>query len=220
MYCRRDSWGDGKDFFQSKSTGGNWVLSTRGEYEYELVWRNPLNIYLILIEQNLSELPKKLSYALRFPNELRIPSRQVRTWLTNTFHPLSLEPRYTERHDGGIPSYSGEGFLTIQNAIARAFVKLHSDREIPILFLQRLPIPSFKELQSKMHHFYIIAGFLYMFVSMVIAIVTEKEKQLAEAMKIMGLTQMLQWMAWFLKSMITLSISISLAVLLLSVSRF
>lgn len=71
-----------------------------------------------------------------------------------------------------------------------------------------------------MHHFYIIAGFLYMFVSMVIAIVTEKEKQLAEAMKIMGLTQMLQWMAWFLKSMITLSISISLAVLLLSVSRF
>lgn len=146
---------------------------------------------------------------------------KVPTWLTDTLYPPSSIPRDTDNRDyryGGIPLYFGQGFLTIQDAIARAFVKLQSGHEMPSLFLQRLPIPSFKQPQAGLHVF-VILGCAYSFVSMVIAIVTEKEKQLTEKMRIMGLTQIIQWMAWFLSSMITWSISISLIVLLMSVRR-
>lgn len=48
-------------------------------------------------------------------------------------------------------------------------------------------------------------------------IVYEKEKQLKMAMEIMGLSNCLQWFAWFVRTMIIMLISITLIVLSLKV---
>lgn len=51
-------------------------------------------------------------------------------------------------------------------------------------------------------------------------ITVEKEKQLKEAMKIMGLPSGLHWLAWFVKIMLFQIITISLMVVLLKVSWY
>lgn len=66
--------------------------------------------------------------------------------------------------------------------------------------------------------FIILLPYVFMCVNTVRAIVTEKEKQLSEMMKIMGLTSMLQWASWFTQTMITSTISLSLIVVVLWVS--
>jgi uncharacterized membrane protein len=51
-------------------------------------------------------------------------------------------------------------------------------------------------------------------------ITTEKEKQLKEAMKIMGLANWLHWTAWFVKCILFLIVTITCMVVLLTVSSF
>ncbi|KAL1395380.1 hypothetical protein pipiens_011301, partial [Culex pipiens pipiens] len=60
-------------------------------------------------------------------------------------------------------------------------------------------------------------SFFYPCIVMVKHITAEKEKQLKESMKIMGLSSWLQWSAWFAKNMLLLMISISLITVLLCV---
>lgn len=169
-------------------------------------------------------MPKHLSYSLRFPNNLRAGGG---TWQTNQLYfPLSEIPRAEEDNEGASPHYYREGFVPIQNAIARAFVKLKSANRLPpTVHLQRFPIPSrtntFQEVfrsVAKYVVFLILLAFASICVNTVRAIVMEKEKQLSETMKIMGLSSSLQWASWFLRTMTSLCISISLMVIMLSVS--
>lgn len=61
------------------------------------------------------------------------------------------------------------------------------------------------------------SSILYFFVNTVRFIAMEKEKQLKEAMKIMGLPNWLHWTGWFIKSMSYFVIVISLMVIVLKV---
>lgn len=63
----------------------------------------------------------------------------------------------------------------------------------------------------------IVLSFVYPCINTVKFIAAEKEKQLKEAMKIMGLSNWLHWTGWFLRSMTYMTISISLIVMLLKV---
>lgn len=136
--------------------------------------------------------------------------------------------RDTADNDGAAPHYFREGFVPIQNAIARAIVKLKSANLMPpTVLLQRLPIPSTTEtIQTvflKAANSLLLAvliAFAYICVNAVRAIVTEKESQLCEMMKIMGLSSSLQWASWFVRTMTSMTISITLIVILLSVSSF
>lgn len=64
----------------------------------------------------------------------------------------------------------------------------------------------------------ILLSFFYPCVVMVKHITMEKEKQLKEAMKIMGLPNWLHWSAWFVKNILLLIISISLITILICVT--
>lgn len=66
--------------------------------------------------------------------------------------------------------------------------------------------------------FVILMSLIYPTTNLVKCIATEKELQLKEAMKIMGLPNWLHWTGWFVKSMIFLTLTISLIVLLLKVN--
>lgn len=63
----------------------------------------------------------------------------------------------------------------------------------------------------------IMLSFVYPCTNTVKFIAAEKERQLKEAMKIMGLPNWLHWSGWFARSMIFMTISISLMVVLLKV---
>lgn len=185
--------------------------------------------------RNITELPRQLEFSLRFPHELR--TRFPKTggftisnhWQTSNRFPIVLSegPRYRWENDGGIPcGYYREGFIPMQAAISRAFIKTMKsnigfpESEVPKIYLQRFPYPAYLDdvllvgLESFIPLFMVVS-FLYTSINIVKYITVEKEKQLKEAMKIMGLPNWLHWTAWFIKSITFLTITISLIVLIL-----
>ena len=52
------------------------------------------------------------------------------------------------------------------------------------------------------------------------AIVYEKEQRLKEVMKMMGLSNAVHWVAWFITSLCVMSITVGLLVIILKVSGF
>lgn len=64
----------------------------------------------------------------------------------------------------------------------------------------------------------ILIAFFYTCINTVKYITIEKERQLKEAMKIMGLSNWLHWTAWFVRCLILLLITISLITLLMTAS--
>ena len=90
------------------------------------------------------------------------------------------------------------------------------------LSLQRFPYPPFvidlllQGLQALVSLF-ILLSFVYPCINIIKYITTEKEKQLKEAMKIMGLDSWLHWTAWFVKCFIYMIITVTLMTILLKV---
>ncbi|XP_059614826.1 phospholipid-transporting ATPase ABCA3 isoform X2 [Phlebotomus argentipes] len=184
---------------------------------------------------SLGGLPDHMNYAVRFPAELR--SRQNEedilgaNWQTGRLFPefQSIGPRNRNHSDGGIPpGYYREGFAAIQHAVSVTFIemkKINPETIIPTIFLQRFPYPPFTrdvllEVITLIIPFMILASFLIPCINNVKYITLEKEKQLKEVMKIMGLPNWLHWTAWFCKIMIFFLISITLITILLKVSWF
>ncbi len=165
-------------------------------------------IYKLPYSQTLNELPNELSYSLRFPSELRttdLPSRErpdKYNWKTNNIFPTDdyNSPRHLDLQDGGPPSYHNEGFLSIQNAVARAFIaKNNTTTQMPEVMVKRFPYPAhalntFLYLLQTIVPLFVLFSFSYSFANAVRFIAIEKEKQLKEAMKIMGLPSWLHWL--------------------------
>ncbi|KAL5277954.1 ABCA3.2 family protein [Megaselia abdita] len=169
---------------------------------------------------NITEYPKHLDFALRFPSELRSSSQYtfIFNWLTNQLFPtFELPgPRNKDDVDGGIPSgYIREGFLPIQNAISRAFIKEASTEKItklPEIVVQRYPYPEYLNdplLQGleTMVSMIILLSYIYPVSYTIKSITLEKEKQLKEVMKIMGLKNWIHWAAWFVKGFVMIGFS-------------
>lgn len=177
--------------------------------------------------KNYAQLPTHLVYALRFPGELRTggPNPLVFNWQTGNSEPIARRngPRVRTSPDGGVPpGYPREGFAPIQNAIARHFLRMQTADtvQMPSIKLQRYPFPAFRQdnllnILEMLMPILIVLSFIYPCINTVRAIATEKERQLKEAMKIMGLSSWLHWMGWFLRSLVYMIVSISLIVLLL-----
>ncbi|KAJ6646771.1 Phospholipid-transporting ATPase ABCA3 [Pseudolycoriella hygida] len=182
---------------------------------------------------SINEMPKDLSYSLKFPSELRttdLPSvnkPHEYNWHTDLLFDGNMNlPRYLGYEDGGPPSYHDEGFLAIQNAVARAFISINGNRtQMPDVLVKRFPYPAYTSneywgiLQVILPLIFLFS-FNFSFSNAVRFIATEKERQLKEAMKIMGLPNWLHWLSWFLRSMIMLTISVVLIVILLKIPMF
>lgn len=173
--------------------------------------------------QNTTELPKKLQYALRFPNKLR--RSYGANWQTNMIFPIGSmnTPREKYSSTGGSPSYRDEGFLWIQNTIAEAILR-NSNKAVkmPFIQMQRFPYPpyiedSFLTAYGIFVAYLIFLSFIYPCVNIVRYIAVEKEKQLKEAMKIMGLPNWLHWLGWFIKAFIYMLVIITIITILLKV---
>lgn len=173
-----------------------------------------------------TQFTKKLSYSLRFPARLRDKlafSNEI-NWNTNQIFPSTAFDRPETASD----MYYTEKFLSIQNSIACNFIKslnsIPEIPEIPDIFVQAMPYPAYTNdpfllfMQSVGPVFFLFC-FNYTFMSTIRFVSTEKEKQLKEAMKIMGLPLWIHWFSWFVRTIIMLSISMIGITILLKVKQ-
>ncbi|KAF5269887.1 hypothetical protein FQR65_LT05685 [Abscondita terminalis] len=172
-------------------------------------------------------IQKQLSVVLRFPGELN--------WETDKIFPIYYVPGIKDGalNEGGPPNYYREGFLLLQEHLSHSIIRYHKkiannsdyDRASVPIRLQRLPYPKYTSdfLLSSLDIFIgtvFMLSFVYTCINIVKIITTEKELQLKETMKIMGLPNWLHWTAWFFKSFITILISIIIMTILLTVKWY
>ncbi|EDW27108.1 GL16575 [Drosophila persimilis] len=177
-------------------------------------------------------LPDDFSFALRFPSELRTATIAIaNTWLTMRLFPsIDLTgPRNEPEEDGGIPvGYLREGFLPLQHVLSMSYLRQKAEElslnvTLPEVWMQRYPFPAYifdllLEGMSSIMSLIILLSFIYPCTYITKYITAEKEKQLKEVMKIMGLSNWLHWTAWFVKSFIMLTISAILIAILVKIN--
>ncbi|XP_023309746.1 ATP-binding cassette sub-family A member 3-like [Anoplophora glabripennis] len=132
--------------------------------------------------------------------------------------------------DFNIKDYHDEGFLAIQHFLAIAIIsakektdpkELLSKNKFPLISMRRYPHPDFVEdnigfYLSNVIAFILVLCFVQPFTNIIKSITLEKEKQLKESMKIMGLPNWLHWAAWYVKCFICLLLIAILVILILT----
>nr|XP_036672326.1 retinal-specific phospholipid-transporting ATPase ABCA4 [Drosophila suzukii] len=173
--------------------------------------------------------PLNLNYSIRFPSELRtMQGPLIETWSTSRCY-LSYDgsgPRNREEPDGGVPvGYIREGFLPIQHALTMSWLSLASgikDNDLPNIHLQRFPYRAYTHdpLLSGLRQllpFVILLSFIYPCSTVTKYITAEKELQLKEIMKLIGVHNWLHWVAWFVKSYAMLMLVVFFIMLLIMI---
>ncbi|CAB3224162.1 unnamed protein product [Arctia plantaginis] len=181
-----------------------------------------------------TELPVNLSYSLRFPERPRQNSFYKiggRDWKTDLVFPNYelTGPRFPFSYEGGNdPGYVNEWFIALQHSISTELISRSTGQDIHSLFdvlVQRFPHPPYWEDNSMavlklLFPMFVMLSTSYSAINIVRAIVVEKELQLKESMKIMGLPTWLHWTAWFWKQFIFQVLIAILMTILLKVHWF
>lgn len=187
--------------------------------------------------QHKKSLPKQLNYTIRLPQYFDL----------GTIYPyFTLSKRVHDKTNATYSNYYESCFLTIQNNIERAFIQMQSTKDEPQpTSLRRFPYPSvnydffLESFAADIFPFFIVIAFLYttkviIKVAYILAdknryssstvfiffhqnVATERESQMKETMKIMGLTSLHYWLAWFAKCFLMISVAITFFVIFLTV---
>uniref|UniRef100_A0A5F5PEQ8 ATP binding cassette subfamily A member 3 n=1 Tax=Equus caballus TaxID=9796 RepID=A0A5F5PEQ8_HORSE len=184
-------------------------------------------------------LPLAVKYHLRFSYTRRNYMwtqtgssflKETEGWHTSSLFPLfpNPGPREPASPDGGEPGYIREGFLAVQHAVDRAIMQYHANASTRQLFekltviAKRFPYPPFISdpflvaIQYQLP-LLLMLSFTYTSLTIIRAVVQEKEKKLKEYMRMMGLSSWLHWSAWFLLFFLFLLIAVSFMTLLFCV---
>lgn len=157
---------------------------------------------------------KNIKYALRF-NELKTP-------VTNR-----VQSRYPTVGPGTFAGYFYyySGFVHLQDIIDRAFIEFKSNATFSSeTFIQQFPVPaynvdSFATSIGSIMPIIMILAWIYSISILVKSIVYEKEQRLKEYMKMMGLSNSMHWLAWFITSFSMFSLSALLITFILKVGN-
>ncbi|CAK6444803.1 unnamed protein product [Pipistrellus nathusii] len=184
-------------------------------------------------------LPLAVKYHLRFSYTRRnyiwtqtgsFFVKETEGWHTTSLFPLfpNPGPREPASPDGGEPGYIREGFLAVQHAVDRAIMQYHTNASTHQLFekltviAKRFPYPPFISdpflvaIQYQLP-LLLMLSFIYTSLTIIRAVVQEKERKLKEYMRMMGLSSWLHWMAWFLLFFLFLLVAVSFMTLLFCV---
>ncbi|KAF5277492.1 hypothetical protein FQR65_LT03829 [Abscondita terminalis] len=184
---------------------------------------------------NKTNFPGQVKVVIRFPGELRVlPTRKIQdisvySWKTNILFPSyqTPGPRDFKNNEGPSPEYNKEGFLKLQMRIALDIINNLSNRTIPNIDikLRRFPHPPWIS-DNLLSAFRLVVAMVimisteYICINNVRAVTTENEKQLKEAMRIMGLPNWLHWLAWFVNNFVLMLIAEVLVLILLKINWF
>ncbi|XP_058536334.1 phospholipid-transporting ATPase ABCA3 [Ochotona princeps] len=181
-------------------------------------------------------LPLAVKYHLRFSYTRRnyiwtqsgsFLLKETEGWHTTSLFPLfpNPGPREPSSPDGGEPGYIREGFLAVQHAVDRAIMQYHANASAHQLFqkltvvVKRFPYPPFIQdpflvaIQYQLP-LLLMLSFTYASLTIVRALVQEKQHKLKEYMRMLGLDSWLHWSAWFLVFFLVLLVVVSLMTLL------
>ncbi|KAF9424045.1 hypothetical protein HW555_000754 [Spodoptera exigua] len=224
------------DWIKSRITIQSYKNSheTRGIYIEEENTRKVLAV--IEFDDKLygaEALSNNLSYSLRFPERPRLNSffqTGGRTWRTDAVFPIfeTPGPRFSKSWEGGNdPGYVNEMFIALQQVISTELISRSTGVDMSEfrVYLQRYPHPPYikdmaLDLLQFMFPMFIMLSFSYTAINITRAVTVEKELQLKETMKIMGLPTWLHWTAWTCKQFVFLLVSASLTVILLKINWF
>ncbi|XP_058142595.1 phospholipid-transporting ATPase ABCA3 [Dasypus novemcinctus] len=184
-------------------------------------------------------LPLAVKYHLRFSCTRRnymwthtdsVFLKETEGWHTTSLFPLfpNPGPREPAAADGGEPGYIREGFLAVQHAVDKAIMQYHANASAAQLFekvtvvVKRFPYPPFISdpfliaIQYQLP-LLLVLSFTYTSLTIVRAVVQEKERKLKEYMRMMGLRGWLHWGAWFLTFLLLLTMAVAFMTLLFCV---
>ncbi|KYB28525.1 ATP-binding cassette sub-family A member 3-like Protein [Tribolium castaneum] len=168
------------------------------------------------------KLPDNLNINLRLPSE-NYTTNDIQPWFTNLRYPLDLTsgPRNYWEDVAEEPGYESRGFLYLQTFITLA---LTNNSQSPKILINRFSYPKWSEdkFYSKKSEtltgFLLVCAFTYTVNNLAKDITTEKEKQLKESMKVMGLPGWLHWLAWFLRGLLLTLVTVILMTVLLKIA--
>ncbi|KAG8175444.1 hypothetical protein JTE90_026867 [Oedothorax gibbosus] len=146
------------------------------------------------------------------------------SWFTELAFPMfpALGPRNKDQGWGGNPGYMSQGFLSVQHAISKNFMKNLSQTQDLQFELQmcRYPYPPYRDdafILVLQYFFPMIICFSFFFPAVNIVKYIVKEKKLKEAMKMMGLSKWLHWTAWYIKYILFMFLSCCIITSLLGI---
>ncbi|CAC5380658.1 ABCA3 [Mytilus coruscus] len=163
-------------------------------------------------------------------NQKLNPIKDDTNWFTQYMFPLyqRIGPR-SNITCGGDPGYVREGFTALQTSISQSIITMIANETASQtrlnnieLGLHRHPYPPYNDdkyvlVIQQQFPLILILSFVLVALSIVKDIVHEKERKLKESMKMMGLSNWLHWMAWFIKYTVFLFITVLIMTILLAV---
>ncbi|XP_072043597.1 phospholipid-transporting ATPase ABCA3-like [Amphiura filiformis] len=183
---------------------------------------------------SLDRLPTNITYSIRLKSGQRnIPfddlfenaDGNVSQWKTDQRFPAFQLPGPREKYRtwGGSPGYMREGFLSLQHAVDKALIQSQNlTTDNVTVNMRRYPYPPYNDdlmivvIQTQFP-FLVLVSLVFTALNITRSVVHEKERKLKESMKMMGLNNWLHWVAWFLKYLLFLFISVFLMTLFYSV---
>lgn len=154
-----------------------------------------------------------LNVSLRFP-EFRIAEGFNTSWLTNNVFPphfgVHINPLDAFDDTGPAPYYQKKGFLVLQEALSRTFIKLFNrSAVIPDIYMQRFPHPSWNSKEvydSKVTIFNIVVfmflSFMLLFIGVIKLTSLEKEFQVKQLLETAGVHNWMLWTSYFIRSLL------------------
>lgn len=163
-----------------------------------------------------NDMPQFVKYKIRQDVDFTPGTNRIRRWYWRPGPADSFSDR----------RYFNFGFLYLQDLIDRALMKLMLNESVdePGVYLQEFPYPCY--VQDKFVRFIggtmpLVKTLAWIFtVAMIIkGVVHEKERRLKEVMKVMGLSNGVHWVAWFINSSALMLVTILLLVVVLKFGR-
>ncbi|XP_074655833.1 ATP-binding cassette sub-family A member 2-like [Tubulanus polymorphus] len=157
-------------------------------------------------------LPNHVTYKIRQNASLTASTKLIR--------PQNWNPG--PRGAGQDFGYYKYGFLWLQDAIERAIIDVLAGRDVvePGTYLHQFPYPCFFKDQFLVMIEHVMPlcltiSWVYSVAMLVQSIVYEKEQRLKEVMKMMGLSNAVHWIAWFITSFGQMTLTMGMLTIML-----
>ncbi|XP_065052485.1 phospholipid-transporting ATPase ABCA3-like isoform X1 [Rhopilema esculentum] len=178
----------------------------------------------VIFEHSETAMPKFIKYKIRLSHQLQSNSASTRgSWQTQRSFPFfkAAGPRKFDE----LPDYSRR-FLPLQYALDTTIARIHSNNinATVATTINQFPFPSYfndpfiAAVRGLLPLLFTLA-FIYTSIMIIKELVAEKQYRLKESMKMMGLSNWLHWLAWFIKNFIFLMLSTILVTILVKVAK-